>query len=80
MEHLERSSLGVWDSCYADIKDNQNSGNKSSQTHDIAVSIGQSSITKLAKKSKDKKTPTTIIVSNLNLSETFHHYLVNMIF
>ena len=50
MEHLERSSLRIWDSCYADIKDNQNSGNKSSQTHGIAVSIDQSSITKLAKK------------------------------
>ena len=50
------------------------------QTHDIAVSIGQSSITKLAKKSKDQKIPTTIIAFNLNLSETFHHFLVNMIF
>ena len=41
MEHLERTSLGNWDSCYADNQDDQNSGNKSRQTQDIVVSIKQ---------------------------------------
>ena len=50
MEHLERPLLGNWDSCYADIQDDQNSGNKSSQTQDIAVSTGPSSSTRLGKK------------------------------
>ena len=41
MEHLQRTSLGNWDSCYADNQDDQNSGNKSRQTQDIVVSIKQ---------------------------------------
>ena len=39
MEHLEKPSFGNWDSCYADIQDNQNSYNKSSQTQDFGVSV-----------------------------------------
>ena len=39
MENLEKPSLGNWDSCYANIQDNQNSCNKSSQTQDIGVSV-----------------------------------------
>ena len=48
MEHLERPSLGNWYSCYANIQNDQNSGNKSSQTLDVAVLIGPKSSTRLA--------------------------------
>ena len=39
MEHLETPSLGNWHSCFADIQNNHNSCNKSSQTQDIGVSV-----------------------------------------
>ena len=39
MEHLQKLSLGNWDSYYANIQDNQNSCNRSNQTQDIGVSV-----------------------------------------
>ena len=52
MEDLKRRSLGNWDSCYVDIPDDQNSGNKSSQTQDIVVLIGPSRSARLTTKKK----------------------------
>ena len=36
---MEKPSLENWDPCYADIQDNQNSGNKSSKTQGTGVSV-----------------------------------------
>ena len=80
MEHSEITSLGNWDSCYADNQDDQSSCNKSRQTQDIVVSIGLSSATRLGKNKKDQTVPTKIIVSNLNFSNIYYHFLVNIIF
>ena len=52
MEHLQKSTMGNWDLCYADIQHNQNSGTKSNQTEGISVLIDPSSRTRLAKKKK----------------------------
>ena len=80
MEHSEITSLGNWDSCYADNQDDQSSGDKSRQTQDIVISIGLRSTTRLGKNNKDQTVPTKIIVSNLNVSNIYYHFLVNIIF
>ena len=51
----ERKNIN-WDLCYVDNQDCQNNGNKSSHTQDNVVSIGLSSSTRLAKKTKNSKT------------------------
>ena len=80
MEHSEVTSLGNWDSCYADNQDDQSGGDKSRQTQDIVISIGLRSTTRLEKNNKDQTVPTKIIVSNLNVSNIYYHFLVNIIF
>ena len=75
MEHLKRPSLGNWDSCYADIPDDQNSGDESSQTQDIAVLTGPSRSARLA---KSQTIPTKIIVSNLNVSRTYYYFFKHL--